>query len=359
MTFTIVSAFFFGFFHHWNQSQLNFDRLHVFLFNLCSGGAVILYYTEGASRVSRRVALYFFTAILYAFSAFFEYYSVTLVLSVPLFFLVESIRVKRFSLFPKDFFTSVPISEKFLQASLCCLSSAIFIASLVILNNVYFKMIYLEKLTLEVFFLGYSFPVSLLTLAIIFRFIKIGDDAVLRLIGEILFWTINLGVIVFFGFILFKFAVLEIMIATVLIFAVVLLFGLFFYKGEGYQRKHVLLSGVLFLVFTAITGLLYLLKYQFFFFNRYHEFVLTFHSAVALYGWNLSGLFLAIRWKDFPLKGNHYLIIALQWLIVFILAPLGKYSPLAAMMAVPAFAMLVTTTVMFSHTDPTLDLSKA
>ena len=44
-----------GFLHHVvAPEQINFERLHIFLFNLCSGGTLLVYYTEGQSRLRDR-----------------------------------------------------------------------------------------------------------------------------------------------------------------------------------------------------------------------------------------------------------------------------------------------------------------
>ncbi len=46
-------ALFFGFLHLFCPNvEYNFERLHVFLFNLCCGGTIILYYTEARKRLS-------------------------------------------------------------------------------------------------------------------------------------------------------------------------------------------------------------------------------------------------------------------------------------------------------------------
>ena len=46
-------ALLFGFLHLFLPGfKYNFERLHVFLFNLCCGGTIILYYTEKKKKLS-------------------------------------------------------------------------------------------------------------------------------------------------------------------------------------------------------------------------------------------------------------------------------------------------------------------
>ncbi len=90
--------------------------------------------------------LFFAGSLIYAFSAFFNQYAITLAVSVPLYFLVEKIRIQAFSWFPSDFFQKkVPVTKKFHQASLLCLSTGIAMAAVVILNNEYFHWVHMEN----------------------------------------------------------------------------------------------------------------------------------------------------------------------------------------------------------------------
>ncbi|MCP4199693.1 MAG: hypothetical protein GY762_21320, partial [Proteobacteria bacterium] len=98
---TMSVALLFGFLHTvWPEVVLSFEWLHIFLFNLLGGGALIIYYTEGSSAITGKVKLYFFLSIIYTFSAAAKIYPVTLVISIPLFLVVEWVRIKHFSLFP-------------------------------------------------------------------------------------------------------------------------------------------------------------------------------------------------------------------------------------------------------------------
>ncbi len=158
----------FGFLHVFIPNfPYDFDRLHIFLFNLCAGASILLTYGSNAEKVPKKVRVYFALSLVYAVSAFLNLFWITLLLSVPLIAIVESVRIQRFKSFlPWYFIRSKPTNEKFLQASLLCLSMGITIASLVIINNEYLHLVQMEKLTIDVFFLGYSFPLSLLTFSV-------------------------------------------------------------------------------------------------------------------------------------------------------------------------------------------------
>lgn len=340
---TMSAALLFGFLEpHFPEAVVSFKRLHIFLFNLLSGGALILYYTEGPDRPpSRKVIVYFGLAALYALAAAARLYIPALVLTVPLFAIVESVRIRRFSIFPWNFFQRAPVHEKFNQASLLCLSIGLVIAALVILNNEYMHWVSMEKLTLDVFFLGYSFPISLITMSVMFSFMPRERGLAVAVMEEIGFWFVNLGVVTFFVFILFEMFVPEITAATTLFFTVIMIYGLFLARAPRVQQKAFLLSGMTFLLFTALTGLLYIAKYFEPALEAYKDYFLVLHVFVSLYGWNLSGLFVIMRWQDFPIRLNSGMSIALHWLIVLILAPLGVYLPALGMSAVLGYVALL------------------
>jgi hypothetical protein len=167
------------------------------------------------------------------------------------------------------------------------------------------------------------------------------DSLAIRILKEISFWFVNVGVIVFFAFIIFELLILEIVVASVLTVTVVIIFIIFIKTAPNVQQKSFLISGITFLLFTAITGIFYILKYFIPELEPYKDYVLTLHAMVSLYGWNLSGLFIILRWNDFPIKLNSALIIILHWIIGFVLAPLGKYVTPVAFIAMPAYIYLL------------------
>lgn len=336
-------ALLFGFFQLiWPDAAVSFKRLNIFLFNLCSGGSLILYYTDRVPRFSRRVRLYFLFSFLYALSAASSLYLPAVFLSIPLLFIVESARVSAFSLFPHEFFNNdIPVGRKFHQASLLCLSCGIVIASLVMLNNEYFKVINFEKLTLDVFFLGYSFPISLITMSVMFSFMTQHHNLTRLMMKTAAFWLVNLGVIIFFIFIIFESYAGEIGIATVLFFTVCTIFYLFVRMTPMLQQKRLLISGMSFLLLSALTGILYILRYFMPALEDYGGFLLSLHAIVSLFGWNLSGLFIIIRWGDFPIRVHSYALIALHWVIVVVLLPLGYHNAPLHLVATIAFIGLL------------------
>lgn len=226
----------------------NFERLHIFLFNLCSGGVVLIYFSESQKMLSTKGRLFLILAVIYAILAFAKLYLPAVIIAFSLAVIVDLVRIGKFSLFPGNFFKQdAPVSQKFHQASILCLSMGLVISALVILNNEYFKIISFPKLKLDTFFLGFSFPISLITLSVMFSFMK-GDfsKSILRL-KNVGFWIVNLGVIIFFIFILYEKFIHQLIVTTTLFLSVVLIYYLYTKLGVRVQQKNFLTSGVFFL----------------------------------------------------------------------------------------------------------------
>ncbi|WP_035237611.1 hypothetical protein [Desulfobacter vibrioformis] len=328
---------------------LSFERLHIFLFNLCTGGTILLYYTERQSAVSGRVKLFFLLSLVYAFCAFLKWYPVTLAVSVVLWGLVEKIRISKFGIVPYQFFLPrVPVSEKFHQASLLCLSIGIAMASVVIINNEYTHWVHMEKLTLDTFFLGYSFPLSLITLSLVFGMLKKIEGPRSKSIMEICFWTITVGVIVFFIFILFERFWPQIFVTAALFTAVVMVFMLYYTFAENMQQKKFLTSGIGFLIVTAVTGIAYIcFQMQEGYDPLKTKWLLHVHVFASLYGWNLCGLAVICRFDDFPIRLHSATVILVHWLTALVLAPLGIFQGWFAVLAIAGYAF-ITLTLFFS-----------
>jgi hypothetical protein len=312
----------------------NFERLHIFLFNFCSGCSILLYYSEPYDQLSFRVRLFLLLAVIYSVSAFFEAYVPVLLVSPFMAAIVETIRIRRYSFFPFDFFRkSVPVSAKFHHAALLCLSIAIVIAALVIVNTEFHHFITIPKLELNMFFLGYSFPLSLITMSLVFTIMENSSESE-GYLKDASFWIINLGVIVFFGFILAEVFLPQLIITLILFASVILVFYLFVKLGKNLQQKQFLLSGMGFLMVTALSGIIYILLEFARNSNTYElAWLMRIHSFAALYGWNLCGLAIICRYDDFPIRLHSKSLILLHWVTVLILAPLGTYY---AAVAVPA-----------------------
>jgi hypothetical protein len=326
----------FGFMHLFFPGN-HFERLHIFLFNLCSGGTILLYFSEGYDDPSAFTLTFFGLSLLYALLVWLNFYLIAIIIAIAMFGLIERVRIQQFSFFPYQFFSrTAGVSRKFHHASLLCLSIGLIISILAICNHEYFRIIQSEKFQLDTFFLGFSFPLSLITLSVMFRLMDHTDTPMYKIISEIDFWAINLGVIIFFIFILMGSWVLELLISIVLLIAVCSVLFLYVNFGLHQQPKAFLTSGIVFLVLTAVTGIAYILDY-FTSVQLDRTFILRFHTILSLYGWNLSGLAVICRFKDFPIQLHSKSTIALHWLTVAILAPLGYYYSLFSILAVFAY----------------------
>ena len=337
----MVIAFMFGFADQvWEK---NFERLHVFFFNLCAGGFTIIYHTENEERPSLLAYLFLLLSMVYAATAFLEQYVVAAIISFTLGIIVEIVRIKHFSFIPRDLIPlKISVVDKFHHASVLCLSLGLFIATFVLLNTTALHWIENKNLTLNVFFLGYSFPVSLITMSVMFSFIRRDIGPNLRLLKQLFFWTINLGVITFFLVILYEMETAKFIIGNILFLAVIMMFLFFLFLGIKVQQKYFLLSGMIFLVFTGITGVGYILLADYpGYYEQYSRLLLSCHAYLSLYGWGLSGLLILIRWNDFPLKLNSMKIIGFQWFVVAISAPLGETNMMLAIISSIAFCLFL------------------
>ncbi|OEU46890.1 MAG: hypothetical protein BA862_01985 [Desulfobulbaceae bacterium S3730MH12] len=334
-----------GFLHHLIPPEvLNFERLHIFLFNLCGGGTLLIYFTEDRQNLSPKALIFLLLAVSFAFCAFMEWYALTLIIPLALAAITETVRVQHFgSCLPKGLFSpGESTARKFHQAALLCLSLGLFISIPATLNSVYGHWITLDKLKLDTFFLGFSFPISLISMSVIFSLMKEECQPLICMLKEISFWIINLGVIIFFLFILANWFLPQVAIATTLFFTVSFILYLYLHQGVRLQQKAFLTSGIFFLVITAITGIIYILLEFSVDYNPQETLpLLRMHAFTALYGWNLSGLVVISRHGDFPIQLHSRKVILLHWLTVLILCPLGYFFPLIAIAAVFCYGWLL------------------
>lgn len=334
-----------GFLHHIiPPDQANFERLHIFLFNLCSGGSLLIYYTENKKTFSLQGKIFLLLTLCFAAASFLEIYSVALILPLFLACIVERVRIAHFgSLIPKAIFSSTERnSRKFHQASLLCLSIGLLLSSPVIANEVYLHWVHIPKLKLDTFFLGFSFPISLISMSVIFSLMKKQRPRPRILLKNLSFWVINLGVIIFFLFILANWFIPQVIISSILFIAVTTVLYIYHQEGARLQQKAFLTSGICFLVITSITGIVYI----FLAFSPGYDPVaahplLRIHAFTALYGWNLSGLAVVLRHGDFPIQLHSKNIIGLHWITVLVLCPLGYFYPFFGILAVVAYAWLL------------------
>lgn len=338
--FLVVTALAFGFFHHIvpQGAKPDFLRLHIFWFNLLSGGSIILYRALG--RFTRVHLAFFCVSLLFSLFAAYDLYLGSIACALVLSGLMESVRIRRFSLFPLNFFTRAPVSEKFMQASLLCLSIGLALSALAMANEGFGHWFSSEKFNLNTFFLGFSFPVSLVTLSLIMEGMQ-KPSPLQRILQNAVFWVLNLGVITFFLFILAGAKAMEIAVSCLLTAGIFCALHLHRKLCPPGQRKALLSSGVFFLLATAASGIIYIV-YEFFPESGFpDEFAMRFHAYVSLFGWNLSGLITIIRIKDFPLLLSRAWLISCHWAAVALLCPLGFLFPSSAPAAVALFALFL------------------
>jgi hypothetical protein len=116
--------------------EFQFQRLHIFLFNLVAGGVILLWFTEKQKTLSWRAKVFMVLALLFSLAAFFNQYTIAIILAIALAVIVEIVRVTHFPFFPIDFFKfSTPVSHKFHHAAVLCLSLGLLISAGVMINN--------------------------------------------------------------------------------------------------------------------------------------------------------------------------------------------------------------------------------
>ena len=155
--------------------------------------------------------------------------------------------------------------------------------------------------------------------------------------------------IIFFLFILAELFLPQVAIASILFCTVTLVLYLYWHQGIPLQQKSFLTSGILFLLFTSITGILYiLLSFSPYYIPEISHPLLRLHAFTALYGWNISGLVVISRHGDFPIQLHSQKVILLHWLTVLVLCPLGYFFPAFAIVAILAYAWLLVM-LFFNH----------
>jgi hypothetical protein len=337
------------------EGTYQFQRLHIFFFNLVSGGTVLLYFTQDRYNLTWQVQTFLIGSLTFSIAAFLNLYLIASVLSLLLVIVVETIRIRKFSLFPVEFFdNSVPLTKKFHHAAILCLSLGLLICAGVMIDNLYIHLINLPYLILDDFYLGFSFPISLATFAVIFSITPDARRSLFPFLGTASFWITTIGVIIFFVFIILAILLAEFIIAALLLLDVLILYYIF-RVGTGGQTEEIrfLTSGMVFLIVTGVTGFL-LVLWSALVPNDLpgREFLLQTHAYLSLYGWNLVGLTAIIHYGDFPRRLNNKSIILLHWITVALLAPLGSGVAIVAFASIPLFVYL-TSVLLFPRLGPT------
>ncbi|MBW2594230.1 MAG: hypothetical protein JRE58_14760, partial [Deltaproteobacteria bacterium] len=150
------------------------------------------------------------------------------------------------------------------------------------------------------------------------------------------------GVIIFFLFILLEIFIPQVIVTLILFFSIILIFYLYQNLGTRVQQKYFLTSGILFLLYTAVTGILYIfLEFNPSYTHEKMKVLLRMHSFASLYGWNLSGLAVICRKDEFPIVLHSAPLISLHWITAVILAPLGTYYQPFAVLALTGYGTIL------------------
>jgi hypothetical protein len=186
---------------------------------------------------------------------------------------------------------------------------------------------------------------------------EVKKETLIMIIQESSFWIVNIGVIVFFLFIILELETAQAVISTVLFISVVVIFVLFRKIAGDIQQKVFLTSGILFLVMTAVTGIGYIIIKNMMISipgipeRGYSDLMLLVHRYISLYGWNLTGLFIIIRYDDFPLRLNSMGFISAHWMTVVLLSPIGKFYFPVGLIAMTAYGVLLFMALLSSGSD--------
>ncbi len=65
------------------------------------------------------------------------------------------------------------------------------------------------------------------------------------------------------------------------------------------------------------------------------------HAFYSLYGWNLTGMMVIIRWEDFPITLNTRKAIFFHWGVILLLAPAAKFIPALIFPAIAAYVLFL------------------
>jgi hypothetical protein len=134
----------------------------------------------------------------------------------------------------------------------------------------------------------------------------------------------------------------QVFVTTLLFICVGTILHIFVKNVDRLQQKNFLTSGMIFLLYTAISGIAYIII-EFFpeTYEHSSKLLLKVHAFASLYGWNLSGLAVILRYEDFPIRLHSKHLILAHWIIVAFLAPMGYYYPVFAFLATGGYFLLL------------------
>ncbi len=331
--------------------RAHFTSLHFFLFSLTTGGTLLLIRLSGRKGIGPRETVFFAAGIIFAVSAGLGFEPGGVASALVMAALVEQVRWKRFSWFPLDFFRPVKASLKFEQASLLCLSIGLVLSAATILNNGHLHLLSLHKLDLHVFYLGFSFPLSLVTYALIWRRAEGSKNAPGPFVSEYSFWALNLGVILFFVFIVAEVFFMQFLLALLLLTVVGTAMYVHLRSRPQDREGKLLWSALGFLALGSLSGTLYV-SVLWGIEHLYSHYLLSFHSAANVFGWNMTWMLIAARPTEPDSRVSPWVLIPVHWLFMVML-PLARAS---ALMALPATALcLVLLVLALFHPAPGRD----
>lgn len=302
-------------------SETPIKIFHIFFFNLVSGGLVILYMSEN-KRITFALITYILSSVLFILFIWYKLFYIAFIFPLIMAVVTEKIRYRLFSFFPLGFFMKdINVMAKFHHAALLCLSITHILMSVTLLNNHYFSWWYLLKLNIDIFYLAYSFPVSLTIISYIMAYIYSEKNASLNNIKNLVFWILNLGVIILFFGILLENVTIEIFISLVLTLGVAGLFYIFWVYFPFGSSKIILISGLFFLFVTAISGIFYAVLDAYPQYSYIKKYLLKLHAIFSLFGWNLNGLIVVLKTRYEP-SNNRYnpviTFVALHWISLIV-----------------------------------------
>ena len=104
------------------------------------------------------------------------------------------------------------------------------------------------------------------------------------------------------------------------------------------------------MLIAAVTGILYIFP------ENYDnlKLIIKTHTVDALYGWNLAGLAIILRYNDFPVN-KIKIIIPLHWITILIFTLLGYRFPIFAILAIASFSALLLIIFFASSANATKD----
>ena len=192
---------------------------------------------------------------------------------------------------------------------------------------------------MHVFFLGFSFPISLSIFSTVFKRIESTGRHYPRIFGEFCFWGLNLGVISFFFFIIFEIYPLQMVAALALFGATILTIIMHVTRSERGDEWLMLSSAFGFLILGSLTGIFYVLilwKSAAYTSGGF----MSLHSAATIFGWNLTWILVTSRHKKLPLVVGTGKLVVMHWAFVLLIPPARTDATFSVIATIACLALL-------------------